>query len=73
MTASADLASAGTAAISCRGVQKTFRRGKRVTRALASVDLEIGDGEFLAVFYGNSFQPFNVFVRIKLTASHLFS
>jgi len=36
-------------AIACRAVQKTFRRTKRVTRALAGVDLEIGDGEFLAV------------------------
>jgi NitT/TauT family transport system ATP-binding protein len=58
MIASANLASVGTAAsenatvpaaIACREVQKTFRRGRRVTRALAGVDLEIGDGEFLAV------------------------
>jgi NitT/TauT family transport system ATP-binding protein len=47
-TAASDKA-AVPAAISCCDVQKAFRRGRRVTRALAGVDLEIGDGEFLAV------------------------
>jgi NitT/TauT family transport system ATP-binding protein len=57
MAARANLASVGKVAdkaavppaIACRDVQKTFRRGRRVTPALAGVDLEIADGEFLAV------------------------
>ncbi len=35
--------------IVCRGVEKTFRRNTQVTHALDGVDLDIADGEFLAI------------------------
>ena len=35
--------------VQLRGVAKTYRRGGRETHALASVDLSIRDGEFLAI------------------------
>ena len=37
------------AAISAEGVSKVFRRGSAEVRALDSVDLEVGEGEFIAV------------------------
>ena len=37
------------AAISGEGVSKVFRRGSTEVRALEQVDLEVGDGEFVAV------------------------
>jgi NitT/TauT family transport system ATP-binding protein len=39
----------GRAYIELRGVAKTYRRGDRETRALAAVDLEVREGEFLAI------------------------
>jgi len=35
--------------ITCRGVEKTFQTGSQVVRALRGVDLEIGEGEFVAL------------------------
>ena len=40
---------AAAAAISGEGVSKVFRRGSTEVRALDQVDLEVGDGEFVAV------------------------
>ena len=40
---------AATAAISCEGVSKTFRRGSAEVHALDRVDLDVADGEFVAV------------------------
>ena len=40
---------AAVAAISGEGVSKVFRRGSTEVRALDQVDLEVGDGEFVAV------------------------
>ena len=40
---------AAVAAISGEGVSKVFRRGSIEVRALDQVDLEVGDGEFVAV------------------------
>ena len=40
---------AAAAAISGEGVSKVFRRGSTEVRALEQVDLEVGDGEFVAV------------------------
>jgi NitT/TauT family transport system ATP-binding protein len=40
---------AASAAISARGVSKVFRRGDTEVRALDRVDLEVADGEFIAV------------------------
>ena len=37
------------AAISAEGVSKVFRRGSAEVRALDSVDLEVGEGECIAV------------------------
>lgn len=37
------------AAISCKGVSKVFRRGSIEVRALDEVDIEVGEGEFIAV------------------------
>jgi NitT/TauT family transport system ATP-binding protein len=42
-------APAAGAAISCEGVSKTFRRGSAEVHALDRVDLEVRDGEFVAV------------------------
>ena len=39
----------GRAYIELRGVAKTYRRGERETRAVAAVDLEVREGEFLAI------------------------
>ena len=40
---------AATAAIRCEGASKTFRRGRTEVHALDRVDLEVRDGEFVAV------------------------
>jgi NitT/TauT family transport system ATP-binding protein len=45
----ANMPADSSAYVSLRGVAKTYRRGGRETRALAAVDLEVREGEFLAI------------------------
>jgi putative ABC transport system ATP-binding protein len=39
----------GARVILCRGIEKTYRSGDRSTRALRGIDLEVADGEWVAI------------------------